>query len=400
MWFPLVMARRAASFCATAWIRIRRKWRRKSASWAEERVIASFAEQLGACLEHSGKRCETLSAVPGRTSARTGDVGEGAPARLDVDRLRTDISQETSRHNRNNLTRTEAYRRIYSETPELHWALLAHLVSRNGGWNMTDLCGDLGSSLTAVDKQALFFFLEHCNYLIFQDVYPQLRIYQESSNCGQPLFALCSDFGVSRFMQVAWMRFWNSGNRQELTVALIINEQSHIEQHVVQDPAVRKAVFERPAFNAQSLFHMTAVLFPVYGMPLAGRRFYGNFVRDFTSLEERIDVGKMLYALLFARRNRPRRRFLRFVERVRHTGSRADYAPDLFAETEPGRADRLYSPALAAAWPDQEPPSVSSGDWCVNTDAVRYLQKASRSRGANITRTYLRTLAALRMIVN
>ncbi len=91
----------------------------------------------------------------------TGDAGEGAPAMLDVDRLRTDISQETSRHNRNNLTRTEAYRRIYSETPELHWALLAHLVSRNGGWNMTDLCGDLGSSLTAVDKQALFSFLEH-----------------------------------------------------------------------------------------------------------------------------------------------------------------------------------------------------------------------------------------------
>ena len=86
-------------------------------------------------------------------------------------------------------------------------------------------------------------------------------------------------------------------------------------------------------------------------------------------------MGKMWYALFFVRRNRPRRRFLRFVERVRHTGSRADYAPD------------------------QEPPSVSSGDWCVNTDEVRYPQKALRSRGANITRTYLRTLDALRMIV-
>lgn len=40
-----------------------------------------------------------------------------------------------------------AYYDYYLRYPEIHWAFLGHMVSRNGGWNMTDLKGDLLSRL-------------------------------------------------------------------------------------------------------------------------------------------------------------------------------------------------------------------------------------------------------------
>ncbi|MHB1628652.1 MAG: DUF2515 family protein [Bacilli bacterium] len=399
----LTAVRRAASFGATGLIRARRKWRRMRSTRSQDRGVAAFEMQLDACLAQTSGDCGMFSDLSTGARPRTRIARGGSPAALDLGRLRTDIARETSLCNRNNLSRTEAYRRIYSETPDLHWALLAHLVSRNGGWNMTDLRGDLGRLLTGEDQRALFAFLERCNRLIFQDAYPQLRICQESLKRGRPLFALCRDFGVSRFMEVAWTRFWSSENRQELTVALIINEQSFIEERVVKDPAMRKEVFERAIFNVQSLFHMTAVLLPAYRATGLGDRVYGNFVRDFTSLEERIEVGKMLYALLFGGRNTPRGRFLRFAQRVPHTGSREDYAPALFSAAGSGCGHRLYSPALTAVWPDQKAPRPGvdvGGDWCADTGAVRYLRPGAQvwPWEANITGRYLRNLAVLRTI--
>src|SRR5688572_27702533 len=48
------------------------------------------------------------------------------------------IYKETEQNNVNNLTRTEAYLRFFSKHKEIHWAFLAHMVSRNGGYSMTD----------------------------------------------------------------------------------------------------------------------------------------------------------------------------------------------------------------------------------------------------------------------
>ncbi|GAB6527857.1 hypothetical protein bcgnr5399_09540 [Bacillus cereus] len=53
------------------------------------------------------------------------------------------IKIQTEQLNKNNVTRTRAYYQFYIQYPEIHWALLGHMVSRNGGWNMTDLKGDL-----------------------------------------------------------------------------------------------------------------------------------------------------------------------------------------------------------------------------------------------------------------
>lgn len=49
------------------------------------------------------------------------------------------IRRMTQEHNLNNVTRTKAYLEFYLRHPEIHWAFLGHMVSRNGGWNMTDL---------------------------------------------------------------------------------------------------------------------------------------------------------------------------------------------------------------------------------------------------------------------
>ena len=49
------------------------------------------------------------------------------------------IKMQTEQLNKNNVTRTRAYYQFYVQYPEIHWALLGHMVSRNGGWNMTDL---------------------------------------------------------------------------------------------------------------------------------------------------------------------------------------------------------------------------------------------------------------------
>ncbi|TGU43045.1 DUF2515 domain-containing protein, partial [Mesorhizobium sp. M00.F.Ca.ET.186.01.1.1] len=87
----------------------------------------------------------------------------------------TDIRNKTKESNGDNLDRTSAYLAFFRRHPEVHWALLAHLVSRNAGWSMTDLRGELLPRLLAKKVQHDYFsLLERGNRLIFQDTYPQL----------------------------------------------------------------------------------------------------------------------------------------------------------------------------------------------------------------------------------
>ncbi len=92
-----------------------------------------------------------------------------------------EIQDKTIEKNVNNLTRTKAYLDFYLEHPDIHWALLAHMVSRNAGWNMTDLKGEWLPQLFSQREQKDYFqFLKRGNWLIFQDVYPQLLIFHYS----------------------------------------------------------------------------------------------------------------------------------------------------------------------------------------------------------------------------
>ncbi|WP_036718745.1 DUF2515 domain-containing protein [Paenibacillus harenae] len=321
------------------------------------------------------------------------------------------IQKETAEGNRNNVTRTEAYRSVYFRSPELHWALLAHMVSRNGGWNMTDLQGEwLPWLLRPGQREAVFLFLERANAYIFQDAYPQLLLYEWSKRLGRSLFHLLPAFGVSSFMLPVWKQFWRERDPVPLTVALIVNEQHYIEQRVVQDPYFRDKVLHTLFFGLQSLLQLNGVILP-YGIrrrkdgdaqPL---RLAGLIMERFEQLKERIEFGKRLYAVLFGI-PRVHEGARAFAGAVKHTGSRADYAPHLFARVRhlpPGSAyaerllggrlkpgaEPLYSPELGAAWGDQPPASPEPGDWFRSAADVKpYFQKLPLPHTFEITNEY------------
>ncbi|MDQ0113005.1 DUF2515 domain-containing protein [Paenibacillus harenae] len=304
------------------------------------------------------------------------------------------IRSETEMHNRNNVTRTEAYRTVYFRTPELHWALLAHLVSRNGGWNMTDLQGEwLPYLLRDEQREELFRFLERANALIFQDAYPQLLLYERSLREGRSLFHLLPAFGVSVFMSPVWRLFWKERDPVPLTVALIVNEQNYIEQRVIQNAHFKEKVLHTLFFGMQSLLQVNGVIFPYgSGDPVAdcstdaGTQLAGIIIERFEDLDERIEFGKRLYAVLFG--IAPVLHGARcFAAAVKHTGSRADFAPQLYARIrqlppqrvykerliggalKPG-AKPLYSPELGTAWGDRPVDPAEKGDWFKSADQV------------------------------
>ncbi|CAM3947646.1 DUF2515 domain-containing protein [Paenibacillus alkaliterrae] len=323
------------------------------------------------------------------------------------------IRAETAACNRNNVTRTEAYRSVYFRTPELHWSLLAHMVSRNGGWNMTDLQGEwLPLLLSSEKREALFRFLEQANAFIFQDAYPQLRLCEWSLREGRSLFHLLPAFGVSRFMLPAWKQFWRERDPVPLTIALIVNEQHYIERRVVQQPYFRDKVLHTLFFGLQSLLQLNGVVFPYgsgqeteRGDGAAALRLSGLILERFEHLKERIEFGKRLYAMLFGI-PRVYEGARSFAGAIKHTGSRADYAPHLFAKVrhqppggiyaerllggslKPG-AEPIYSPELCAAWSDRPLETPGHGDWFRSTaDAVPYFQKLPLPHRFEITNEY------------
>jgi len=168
---------------------------------------------------------------------------------LDKQDLIASIRHQTALANRNNVTRTQAYLEFYRKHEEIHWALLAHLVSRNGGWNMTDLRGEWLPLL--MDEHAIqpfFWFLERSNWLIFHDAYPQLLLYQEMKRTDRDLTSLLGPLGVSIFMQSYWKEFLANHDSSRLTRALIVNEQQYIDQRVVQKPFTLNHIFSTFAF--------------------------------------------------------------------------------------------------------------------------------------------------------
>jgi hypothetical protein len=327
------------------------------------------------------------------------------------------IRERTVTANRNNLTRTAAYWQVYSSCPELHWALLAHMVSRNGGWSMTDLKGELLARLLGEQEcRDIFLFLERANSLIFQDAYPQLLLYTESLRLGRPMFHLLPHLHVSAFMQPVWSSFWESRDPVPLTICLIINEQHYIEGRVVRNSFYQKQVLDKPAFWMQPLMQLNQVVFPYAevggdagrspdGPSLSGNlpafRLAGLVVENFSKLEERIGVGKALYAMLFGI-PAIRRGTESFAALQPHTGSRADYNPYLFTQAKkappqklyaerldgyglrPG-AEPLYSPRLNAAWEDHPSEAVERYDWFIDIQSADALTGCTAPAALDMT---------------
>ncbi|MED4910013.1 DUF2515 family protein [Brevibacillus centrosporus] len=303
-------------------------------------------------------------------------------AAVDEQTLISSIRQQTALANRNNLTRTNAYLQFYRQHEEIHWALLAHLVSRNGGWNMTDLKGEWLPLL--MDEQAIqpfFWFLERSNWLIFHDAYAQLLLYAEMKRTKKDLTPLLVPLGVSVFMQRFWREFLSTGDSHRLTHAMIVNEQQFIEQRVIHKPMAVHRVFATFAYFTQSALSLSQVLFPYKAHPTDRRlRLIGMDVQDFPEVEQRIATGKTLYKLLYADPLRFEQ-IRQFACRIPHSGSRADYWPQIFTTRLPRAATqdsyhlhlqgaelrdgqkKLYSPPLSAAWKDIAHTAADGVDW-------------------------------------
>lgn len=338
--------------------------------------------------------------------------------------LAEEIRLATDRAVSSNLTRTEAYLACYEAYPELHWAFLAHMVSRNAGWNITDLRGRLANLLDESEKRAFYRFIERSNALIFQDAYPQLLLYMKSRELGASQFHLLPYFHVSRFMRPFWERFWIDRGSALLTVGLIINEQNYIEKRVMRHPYYQKNITDKTLFHLQSLAGLNQVVFPLLEEAPSGeetvRRLAGRVVSDFGSLPDRIALGKGLYAMLMGLRA-VRSGAERFAASVPHSGSRADYWPEWFtanseeALTSPLQGEsellegetlppgmRLYSPKLLDAWGDTPYEPIIREDWLKDHSALDgisapqppYLCDISREHRGGLIKTAIASEAA------
>lgn len=322
------------------------------------------------------------------------------------------IEEKTKQFNINNVTRTQAYLEYYLRHPEIHWAFLGHMVSRNGGWNMTDLKGGLLPRILSKNETVSYFtFLERGNWLIFQDAYPQFLIYEESLKRGLNLFYLLRSFNVSTFMETIWNYFWTNRDSFILAIALVINEQNYLEKRVLDNKEFKNEVFNTLEFKLQDFLSLNHILFPFTNNLKV--ELIGQTLHDFVSLDERILLGKRLYAILFEDKNR-----LKMVENwaksTPHTGSRKDYWPHIFNTVDEGvpgsifkprlkscqiikNSPRIYSPTLEFAWKNVSQKSAEIGDWFTDWEVLYYLIDAKETINGEIEDEYCKTLERLEL---
>lgn len=263
------------------------------------------------------------------------------------------IRQEVLKGNKDNISRTKFYQRFFLKNPEIAWAFLASMVSRNTGWNMGDLYGEmLPEILDEKTRKRVFLSLERANWIIFKDAYPQLLLYQCSKTLNRPLFHLLEHFMVSRFMQKEWWRFWRNGDRKRLLYALIVNEQHMIHEPVLLHPSYKYKIFHSAFFVLHELLHFNCVIFPTTNGEL-----YGESVVQFKNVWSRINLGKRLSSILFDQDLYPL--FVTFAVKTEPTGSRYDYERYSFS----GR--KRKTPFIRAVLPIIEHHVGKLEDWSV-----------------------------------
>ncbi|MBD3108325.1 DUF2515 family protein [Bacillus sp. AGMB 02131] len=323
-----------------------------------------------------------------------------------------EIKERTSILNENNITRTKAYLDFYVQFPEIHWAFLAHMVSRNAGWNMTDLKGSLLSwLLEEKQRQSFFDFLERGNWLIFQDAYPQLLLYEHTKKSGISCFHLLAHFNISRFMEVIWESFLNTSNSNVLTNALIINEQNYIQSRLLEKSSYKKQTIFTLEFQLQDLLSMNQLIFPYreHGKAIL----LGDTLHFFESLPNRISFGKKLYKILYGESFE---HIKSWAMKTTHTGSRKDFWPQLFNDRNetlpfakfkpvidkcglPAGAPRLFSPTLVKTWPTVKHEPAEIQDWYRNWRIVYGLTNDDVKIDAEIKRAYCETLHKLELAI-
>ncbi|WP_051348442.1 DUF2515 family protein [Peribacillus kribbensis] len=282
--------------------------------------------------------------------------------------IKEHVENEVRKLNANNLTRTMGYLDYFKRNPEVHWAFLAHMVSRNGGYHMTDLKGSMMDHLLKESERDKYFaFLERANGGIFADAYPQLHLYELSKNRAISFRRLFPHFRISRFMIPVWEAFSKSGNREMLTVGMILNEQRMLQERVVKR-SWNAELLSRIDFQLQEFFGFTAVIFPYVKRKGSKYRLAGLTVNRFERPEGRIMTGKLLYSMLFLS-PKVLKGTQDFAFKNVHTASRSDYWEELF--TRKRRDDeKIYSPVLSDAWEDRPFMPPPGSDWFITNEFI------------------------------
>jgi hypothetical protein len=259
---------------------------------------------------------------------------------------------ELDERNVDNVARTESYLALYRLTrehpPELPWVFMAHLVSRNAGYLMTDLRRFLDDSRTPAEAypalENLFSLLERANYLIFWDAWHHV-LYHLLGRTGE-----LSPGRTPEFMRGAWRRYEGAGAmsaevERRLVLDLVHNEQNFIERRVVHHPRFTAGLVSIELIEASG--REKPIHFPLGGAEIR--------VGRFADLAQRISIGQRIFDEVLADRGQ-RDALYEWALEHPHTGSRAVYGgrPGLgLREAWPVAAVRAaYEDIHAAPEPD------------------------------------------------
>ncbi len=272
------------------------------------------------------------------------------------------MDRRVATFNVDNIARTKAYEQFGRKHPEIRWARLAGMVSRNAGWNLTDLTIEpFRSLLSRSTRQNIAWIYERANWLIFRDAYPQLLMYEAYKRTGKWQVLSLQEHGVSIFMIREWNRFLEEKDEWRLLIALIINEQMMVEERLFQRSKV-EAFFQSALYKMESYLHFSHVLFPQ--LPCTVNTMYGECVKNFANPIKRIELGKRLAHLLY--HPTLQYSFHQFMDEVEPTGSRGDYGitrkslplrvvyprcshanvvqTDWYESQQPEKVERLFTP--------------------------------------------------------
>jgi Protein of unknown function (DUF2515) len=240
---------------------------------------------------------------------------------------------ELDERNTDNVTRTESYLELYAWTVaggrELPWVLMAHLVSRNAGYLMSDLARSLDGKAGADPALAgamksLMTLLERANFLIFHDAWHHVlhHLLGRTDELSSPR--------TPRFMIDAWGRHGRNGCADERPLVL---DLVHNEQHLIERRAVHHARLA-PGLRLLEMIEMSGrekpLHFPIEAAPAIT-------VGGFAQVDRRIAAGARIFDEVVADRSR-RSALLGWARTHPHTGTRAVYGG------KPG-------PTIRAAWP-------------------------------------------------
>ena len=300
----------------------------------------------------------------------------------------------------NNPRRTDYYLAFWQKHPEISWALLANMVSRNTGWFMSD---SLRASRLAphgmklpgfppAHYQAFFVFLEMGNFLIFRDVFPQMEAYDWAKRYPEHheiFFALLKDdpqFDVDPFIVEHWQSFlkkaranqwfpywWKEPDVQRQAFAQIANEQNQIHDRLLHDPkhtylGLALSSINKQIFLASTALGLAKLCFPAAKSetnPDTDHLLIYTMSCDFNIYENRVNIGRDLYVGLFGEETRRQQVITWAKTNRRFRGTRVEYNPHRFSVRPRANKEQKYSPPLVF-WQNQPPA------WPIDATQMRF----------------------------